>query len=99
MNPRPRSGGPPPSLSRETSAAAYRADAALLATVVALALAITFAPYIFAAKTLLSSAAEVPSLYVSGARYDTYRLSLAVIAEGGYRLARADRRGSAHGHA
>ena len=43
----------------------------LLAVVVVLALVLTFAPYIFGGKTLLSSAAEVPSLYVSGARYDS----------------------------
>ena len=52
-----------------TEFARYRRDSLLLACVVALALVVTFAPYVFGGKTLLSSAAEVPSLYTSGARF------------------------------
>ena len=52
-----------------TEFARYRRDSLLLASVVALALVLAFAPYVFGGKTLLSSAAEVPSLYTSGARF------------------------------
>jgi hypothetical protein len=54
-----------------TEAARYRKDALLLSLAVAIALTLTFAPYVFAGKTLLSSATEVPSLYASGARFST----------------------------
>ncbi|MDB5070547.1 MAG: hypothetical protein JWM87_1658 [Candidatus Eremiobacteraeota bacterium] len=54
-----------------TEAARYRKDALLLSIAVAIAVTLTFAPYVVGGKTLLSSAAEVPSLYVSGARYST----------------------------
>ncbi len=48
-------------------ARSYRRDAALFAVVLFAVLAATFAPFLFGSRTLLSSAAEVPSIYPQGA--------------------------------
>jgi hypothetical protein len=51
-----------------TDNASYRRDAALLAAIIAAILAITFAPFIFGDRSLMSAAHDVPSIYVTGAK-------------------------------
>ena len=50
-----------------TEAQLYRRDASVIAAVLAVILAIVFAPFLFGNKTLMASAGDVPSVYVEGA--------------------------------